>query len=97
MITVNGETFMFKCENPNCYNDFKGHQVVHKGGINDYGWWIVKCEKCGFIFQIYVGRDVNDSSLVSGGEILRKFDKEIDTEKDVLLAVKEINKITKNK
>ncbi len=63
--------------------EFVARMVEHKGGVNDYGWWIVQAERTGEIFSVYVGRDVNDSQLLSGGKILERFDKEIHTEDDV--------------
>lgn len=76
-------TITFNCKNPKCKNEFKGLIVEHKGGVNDYGWWIVKCKSCKHIFDVYVGRDVNDSSLTSGGEILDRLDREVYTEEKV--------------
>jgi hypothetical protein len=70
-------TMTFECVNPKCDNGFKARIIEHKGGMNDYGSWIVKCRKCNEIFDIYIGRDVNDSSLTSGGQILGKYDKEV--------------------
>jgi hypothetical protein len=69
-------TMNFECINSKCDNKFQARIIEHKGGMNDYGSWIVKCKKCNEIFDVYIGRDVNESSLVSGGRVLGKYDKE---------------------
>lgn len=84
---INRETATMTFECPKCKNEFRAHIVEHKGGINDYGWWVIKCDACKTVFDTYIGRDVNDSSLSSGGVILERFDKEISSEKDVKEAV----------
>jgi hypothetical protein len=90
MITTDHSTMIFKCGNPECKNEFHANIVQHKGGVNDYGWWIVQCDKCQTIFDTYIGRDVNDSSLAKGGKILERFDKEVQTEQEVKDAVKKM-------
>jgi len=87
MIHTEFASLTFKCKNHKCDNEFHAHIVEHKGGINDYGWWIVQCEKCSEIFDVYIGRDVNDSELQSGGQILDRFDKEVYSETEVKEAV----------
>jgi hypothetical protein len=81
-------TMTFECMNPKCGNGFTARIIEHKGGMNDYGSWIVKCKKCNEIFAIYIGRDVNDSSLTSGGQILGKYDNEVYSDEQIDEAVK---------
>jgi hypothetical protein len=57
--------------------------VINEDGMNTYGYWIVKCEKCGEIFKVYIGRDVRDSSLIYGGAILGIYDDDVYGDKDV--------------
>jgi hypothetical protein len=56
--------------------------------VNDYGSWIVKCVKCDEVFEKYIGRDVNDSSLESGGQVLGKYDREVYSAERILDEVK---------
>lgn len=95
MITTESSTLLFKCGNKECNNDFHANIVKHKGGVNDSGWWIIKCDLCQSIFDVYVGKDVNDSSLESGGRILERFDKDIETEEDVKKALDVFSKQNK--
>lgn len=88
MFGQESSSLRFNCENKDCDNKFSAHIIEHKGGVNDYGWWIIKCDKCQTVFDAYIGRDVNDSSLTSGGTILEKLDKEIYSEEEVKAAVK---------
>ena len=76
-------TLIFKCQNAECNNEFTARIIEHRGGLNDEGSWIVKCRKCKDIFSINVGRDVNDSSLTSGGTILGKYCRDAYTMEDI--------------
>lgn len=84
MIHAETSTSFFKCINSDCDNEFKANIVKHKGGVNDYGWWAIECKKCSEIFSNYIGRDVNDSNLASGGKILKRYDKEFYSEDEVI-------------
>lgn len=68
------ESMTIKC--PECGHSMEADMVVHVGGVNDYGWWVLRCGGCGHVFDTYVGRDVNDSSLTEGGEILERIDQD---------------------
>ena len=73
------------------------HEIIeHKGGVNDYGSWIVKYEKCNEIFDLYICREVNDSSLTSGGQIIGKYDKEIYSDEEIDEEVKKSKRKIKN-
>jgi len=71
----------FSC--PNCGSGLKAEMVVHYGGVNEYGWWIIKCGSCDHFFSEYVGRDVRDSSLSEGGEIVVRLDRDRVSEEEV--------------
>ena len=75
------DTLEFQC--PHCDATCIAEMVVHWGGVNDYGWWIVRCGTCSHLFSQYVGRDVNDSLLREGGEVLEVLDRAIYTKEDV--------------
>ena len=60
----------FNC--PNCGNEIKYQQVFLSGNNNDNGSWEVKCLKCENIHIHRVGKGVNNSQLISGGEILKR-------------------------
>ena len=76
-------TMTFGCENTKCDNKFTARIIEHKGGMNDYGSWIVQCKKCNEIFSVYVGRDVNDSNLTSGGQVLGNYDREMSADEKI--------------
>jgi len=76
-------TLQFHCANSNCNASFEAHMVEYPGGVNDYGWWIIQCDICREIFSEYVGRDVNDSRLSSGGKILVRMDRDVCSEEEV--------------
>jgi hypothetical protein len=90
MIDAESSTLTFNCPKKGCKNVFSAHIIEHKGGLNDYGWWIIECSACGEIFDTYIGRDVNDSSLSSGGRLLARMDKEVHNEEDVKTRVKKL-------
>ena len=83
----------FKCTKSKCKNLLHARIVEHSGGLNDYGSWIVKCEKCKSVFSIYIGRDVNDSRLTSGGEILGKYNSDIYTDKMIRNEIRKFQKL----
>lgn len=45
---------LFKCSNPKCDEQFKLYEIYYRGGLNDYGWIEIKCNKCGSIQKIAV-------------------------------------------
>ena len=56
--------------------------VEHLGGASDSGGWIIKTES-GEVFYANIGRDVFDSDILKGGEIIERIDTERHTEKDI--------------
>ena len=83
-------TLLFEC--PTCKNQLEASMVRERGGINDSGWWIIECSECESIFSNYVGKDVNDSHLRSGGKIIKKLDKDCYTEEEVKAEVEKLQK-----
>jgi hypothetical protein len=69
-------TTTFECFNPECDNEFTAQIIEYKKRPNHEGSWIVKCETCDEIFDLYMGEDINDSSLISGGQILGRYNHE---------------------
>ena len=67
----------FYCTNVECNNEFVNECSRHKGVMSEFGSWIVKCEKCGEIFSIFIGDDLRDTMLLSGGEIIGIYDADI--------------------
>ncbi len=57
-----------KC--PSCSNKIIINKVWYPGGLNDYGSFVVECNNCKHVFDIYVGRDVDASSVESGAKII---------------------------
>jgi len=82
------ESLFFGC--PECDGKFEADIVVHRGGVNDYGWWIVACDACGEIFSTWIGRDVRDSNLVKGGRILEIMDRDVHIEEEVEARTEEL-------
>jgi len=80
--------FSFYCNNIACNNEFLTECGEHKPVRSDFGSWIVKCEKCGEIFSVFIGEDLRDTSLLNGGEIIGIYDadvySDIDLENQVL-------------
>jgi len=52
-------------------NCFKIGSLTHPGGANDYGSFEVECLKCKHHFDIYVGRDIDASSIKSGAKLIK--------------------------
>ncbi len=55
-----------KCEAPHAYT-----QVRFRGGINDYGYWCVRCQRCGTAFLISV---VNPAESHAQFEVDNRFE-----------------------
>ncbi|WP_104823103.1 hypothetical protein [Rhizobium sp. NXC24] len=56
--------------------------VWEPGGMNDYGGFIVQCRSCNTIQEIYVGRDVNSSSIRSGAILLGRYDRDLEGDRE---------------
>ena len=59
-----------------CGNEIRIRRVWHPGGANDYGSLIVRCDKCGEICEINIGRDVYESDVLSGATLLERKDRD---------------------
>ena len=59
-----------KC--PKCGNPIVIRKKWYSGGCNDYGSFVLECDKCGEQFEIRVGRDVDASSVESGAKVIDK-------------------------
>lgn len=59
-----------KC--PNCNNSIIISKVWYPGGENDYGSFVLECNKCKTVFEISVGRDVDASSVESGASLVER-------------------------
>lgn len=83
MANSENATMSFNCPEEKCKNCFQATIFEQDKNEIDYGWWILKCNKCGNVFDLYVGRDLNDSILIYGGEIIARFNTKIHTMHDV--------------
>jgi hypothetical protein len=54
------------------------------GGVNDYGGYVLQCDKCGKAYAYHLGRDVVDSRVLSGAKVIDNYDTEVGDEADVL-------------
>ena len=57
---------------PNCGNRIIIKQVWYPGGINDYGSFVLECDKCQKTIKFHIGRDVDASSVISGAKLINK-------------------------
>ncbi len=69
---------------PNCESEIKVSKNWTAGGVNDYGGWVLKCKKCSHPFAFHLGRDILDSNVVSGAEIIDSYDDELKNKHEVL-------------
>lgn len=57
---------------PKCGNEILIDKVWYPGGCNDYGSFEVECLECHKVFDIFIGRDIDASSVISGAKELKK-------------------------
>lgn len=67
-----------------CKNPVEIDQSWTSGGMNDYGGFVLECDKCGDKFVVHVGKDVNDSRVRSGATLLDRYDDEVNNRDEVL-------------
>lgn len=65
-----------------CNNSIEVKQIWTPGRYNGYGGWIVECDKSSSIFHVRVGRDINDSQIISGAKIIDRYNDEIGDKED---------------
>ncbi len=78
------ETLTSSCPAPRCKQQIQIAKNWTPGGMNDYGGFVLRCNSCGTISSIHVGRDVNDSEITSGAAILDRYDDEVGNKAVVL-------------
>lgn len=69
---------------PSCGQPVVIDQRWTAGGANDYGGYVLKCTKCRAIYPLHLGRDINDSRVISGAEVLDSYDDELKNRSEVL-------------
>ena len=62
---------------PECSNTIQIANAWTPGGINDYGGYVLQCNKCQHVFAFRLGRDINDSRVTSGAKVLDQWDDEM--------------------
>lgn len=67
---VENELLIATC--PKCGNKIYINKTWYPGGCNDYGMFVLKCDKCGHVFEIDIGRDVDASNVISGATLIEK-------------------------
>lgn len=75
-------TLTAPCPKQGCGNIVEIDQAWTPGGVNDYGGFILRCTTCSTVFPLPVGRDVNDSDVRAGAELLDRWDEEIEGDKE---------------
>lgn len=78
------ESATLYCSCPKCGQRVVISQRWTAGGLNDYGGYVLQCDKCGEIFAQHLGRDIQDSEVVSGAKVLDTYDDEIGDEAEVM-------------
>lgn len=46
---------------PHCNNTIKINKIWYPDGVNDYGSFLLVCDKCHKKFELYIGRDIDIS------------------------------------
>lgn len=70
---------------PGCNAPIVIEQNWTAGGINDYGGYVLQCSSCKHTLHFRLGRDINDSRVVSGATVLATYDEAVDGEKESVL------------
>lgn len=69
---------------PKCGSKIEAEQNWTAGGINDYGGWVLKCNSCGALFHIRLGRDINDSRVICGATVIDTYHDELRNRDEIL-------------
>ena len=69
-----------KC--PNCSCNINCTVGSFRGGINDYGGWILECSSCNTKFPLNVKNPDDASSVLSGAKIIASWDDEVEGDRD---------------
>ena len=67
-----------------CDNKILIDKVWERGGVNDKGGYVLKCNKCETVFDFPLGKDINSSRVRSGAKLLATYDDEIGDKAAVL-------------
>jgi hypothetical protein len=85
------------CPNKSCGNQIDISIGSFPGGINDYGGWILECNKCSHIFAYEVKNPDDASSITNGGaKKLDSWDRDVPNDKEELFAKYKIENFTNN-
>ena len=69
---------------PSCGQEVEIDNRWTAGGVNDYGGYVLECSKCSTKYEFHLGRDINDSRVVSGAKVLGTYDDEVGDKAAVL-------------
>lgn len=78
------ETLIASCGTQKCGQTVEISKHWTPGGVNDYGGYVLKCKGCGAVFSVHVGRDIHDSRVVRGAELLDTYDDELGNRAEIL-------------
>jgi uncharacterized Zn finger protein len=78
-------TLSATCPKPECGQEVEIHQRWTAGGVNDYGGYVLQCKKCGTVYPLHLGRDILDSRVRSGANVLDTYDDEIEGNREEVL------------
>lgn len=81
---IENTTVSAVCPNPECGQTVIINQRWAVGEMNDYGGYVLECTKCRTKYHYYLGRDINDSAVVSGAKVLDKYDRHLADKAEVL-------------
>lgn len=72
------------CPNPTCGHTIKIEKRWTAGGVNDCGGYVLRCTHCRTVFDVHLGRDIMDSRVLSGADVLDTYDDELKNKAEVL-------------
>ena len=67
-----------------CGNEILIDKIWERGGVNDKGGYVLKCNRCESVFAFRLGKDINSSRVRNGAKLLATYDDEIGDEAAVL-------------
>ena len=82
MLETERSTLSTQC--PACSQPVQIAQQWTAGGIIDYGGYVLKCSRCGHVYHLRLGRDINDSLVVSGASVVEAYDDDVGNKAEVL-------------
>lgn len=84
MIEINDKLFILKCPGEQCNSRIRIGEGTFVGGINERGGIIIQCSLCQSLIPMKVKNPFDATGIISGGEIIDKWDDDIHNENQIL-------------